>query len=155
HSMGGNTLRTWDTLNLKNILDEAHENDVAVIAGLDLPVSGDLRFYNHPDQVNVQLKAYRELVNRYKSHPALLMWCLGNEVDFPYKPVFRHFYTAYNNLLHMIHEEDPDHPVTTGVIKLHHRSRWLPQQLVMMPIASNIMFRPSPNYPAIRKLPQS
>lgn len=118
---GGNTLRTWDTTNIQHILDEAEANGIAVIAGLFLPVSSALSFYNDTAQVAAQFKAYRNIVLKYKSHPALLMWCLGNEVDFPYRPRFNKFYKAFNNLLDMIHQEDPDHPVTTALINLDRR----------------------------------
>lgn len=112
---GGNTLRTWDTLHIGAILNDAAAHNIAVIAGLALPHSATQSFYDDTAKVAAQLRAYREVVSKYKSHPALLMWCLGNEVDFPYKLRFKHFYRAYNDLLKMIHEEDPDHPVTTAL----------------------------------------
>ncbi|SIO50046.1 glycoside hydrolase family 2 TIM barrel-domain containing protein [Chitinophaga niabensis] len=118
---GGNTIRVWDTVNLKQVLDEAYANNIAVIAGLPMPVSGILSYYNDRSKVTAQLNAFRSIVKKYSTHPALLMWCLGNEVDFPYKPRFNNFYKAYRNLLKMIHEEDPDHPVTTALINFERR----------------------------------
>ena len=113
---GGNTIRVWDTLQLGRILDEAHANQLAVIAGFPMPVSSILSFYEDTAQTAAQYAAFHAIVKRYKSHPALLMWCLGNEVDFPYRPKFKPFYRTYNRLLNMLHTEDPDHPVTTAVI---------------------------------------
>ncbi|WP_158618217.1 glycoside hydrolase family 2 TIM barrel-domain containing protein [Chitinophaga lutea] len=118
---GGNTVRVWDTAQLGRILDEAHAHQLAVIAGLPMPVSSILSFYQDTAKTAAQYSAFRAVVNRYKSHPALLMWCLGNEVDFPYRPKFKPFYKAYNRLLNMIHADDPDHPVTTAVINMNHR----------------------------------
>lgn len=118
---GGNTIRIWDTAHLGQILDEAHANNIAVIAGLPMPVSSILSYYNNRSEVAAQLTGFRSIINRYRSHPALLMWCLGNEVDFPFKPRFNNFYRAYNRLLKMIHEEDPDHPVTTALINFERR----------------------------------
>lgn len=118
---GGNTIRVWDTARLGQILDEAYANNIAVVAGLPMPVSGVWSYYNDSSKVSAQLKGFRSIVNRYSSHPALLMWCLGNEVDFPYKPRFKNFYRAYKHLLKMIHEEDPDHPVTTALINFERR----------------------------------
>ncbi|MGN6291224.1 MAG: glycoside hydrolase family 2 TIM barrel-domain containing protein [Chitinophagaceae bacterium] len=112
---GGNTLRTWDTLNIGAILNDAAAHNIAVIAGLALPHSTTQSFYEDTAQVAAQLRAYREVVRKYKSHPALLMWCLGNEIDFPYKPRFKRFYKTFTDLVKMIHEEDPDHPVTTAL----------------------------------------
>ena len=119
---GGNTLRTWDTTNLRQLLDEASANNIAIIAGLSLPFSFTPSFYNDPVKLEAQFNAYREIVRTYRSHPALLMWGLGNEVDFPYSYRFRHFYRAYNELLAMIHKEDPDHPVSTALINLEQRN---------------------------------
>lgn len=121
HDAGGNTIRIWDTLHLGKVLDEAHANNITVIAGLPMPVSGILSYYNNDSAVAVQYKGFAAIVNRYKSHPALLMWCLGNEVDFPYKPMFKNFYGTYNKLLKMIHKEDPDHPVTTALVNFERR----------------------------------
>ncbi len=112
---GGNTLRTWDTLNMAALLNDAAAHNIAVVAGLSLPHSSIWSFYNDTAKVAAQLRAYREVVRKYKSHPALLMWCLGNEVDFPYRPRYKRFYKAFNDLVKMIHEEDPDHPVTTAL----------------------------------------
>jgi len=118
---GGNTLRTWDTTNIRHILDEAEANGIAVIVGLSLPVSLHQSFYRDTAQVGEQFRAYQHIVKQYSSHPALLMWCLGNEIDFPYRPSFRSFYKAYNDLLKMIHYEDPDHPVTTALANFSRR----------------------------------
>lgn len=118
---GGNTIRTWDTLNLGRILDSAHKHNIAVIAGFPMPVSSILSFYNDTVKVNAQYVTFRKVVERYRSHPALLMWCLGNEVDFPYSTTYKNFYRAYNRLLRMIHEDDPDHPVTTALVNMNRR----------------------------------
>jgi hypothetical protein len=119
---GANTFRTWDTTHLQRFLDEGAANGIAVIAGLALPFSFTPFVYNDTSLVNAQLSAYRAVVRKYRSHPALLMWSLGNEVDFPYGYRFRRFYEVYNALLRMIHEEDPDHPVATAIINADQRN---------------------------------
>ncbi|MFD2886286.1 glycoside hydrolase family 2 TIM barrel-domain containing protein [Chitinophaga cymbidii] len=121
HEAGGNTIRTWDTLHLGSILDSAYANNIAVIAGFPMPVSNFLPYYKDRSKVSMQYAAFRDIVNRYKSHPALLMWCLGNEVDFPSRPRYNAFYSAYRRLVKMIHAEDPDHPVTTALINVNRR----------------------------------
>lgn len=130
---GGNTIRTWDTVQLGALLDEAQASGIAVICGLNIPFSSSLDFYRDTAAVSALCLAYEQIVTRYKSHPALLMWCLGNEVDFPYRPRFRPFYKAYNRLLDMIHARDPDHPVTTALINFNRRNiynlRWKVPQL--------------------------
>ncbi len=123
NAIGGNTVRTWDTAGLGAILDSAAANNLAVIAGLYIPESRyvDL-FYRNQKKVDEQYTAYREVIQRYRSHPALLMWCLGNEVDFPFKARYNKFYDVYNRLLDMIHTEDPDHPVTTTMVNYQFRN---------------------------------
>jgi hypothetical protein len=122
-AIGGNTIRTWDTTHLGAILDEAAANNLAVIAGLYVPESKYLDyFYRDTQKVQQQYHALRKVIQRYRSHPALLMWCVGNEVDFPYKAKYAPFYNAYNRLLDMIHTEDPDHPVTTAIINYQFRN---------------------------------
>jgi Glycosyl hydrolases family 2, TIM barrel domain len=111
---GGNTIRTWDTLRLASILDEAQKNKLAVVVGLYLPNSYDLDyFYTDTAKVAAQLRLYKAVINRFKDHPALLCWCAGNELIFPFSAKYTAFYTAFNNLVAMIHHEDPNHPVTT------------------------------------------
>jgi hypothetical protein len=122
-AIGGNTIRTWDTAGLGAILDEAAANNLAVIAGFYVPESKYLDvFYRDQKKVQAQYAAFRQIVQRYRSHPALLMWCLGNEVDFPFKAKYNTFYDAYNRLLDMIHTEDPDHPVTTTMVNYQVRN---------------------------------
>jgi len=113
---GGNTIRVWDTLHLANILDSAQANNLAVIVGLPMPPSLSMdNFYNTP-QAAVFTKKVTALINKYKNHPALLCWCLGNELTFPIRPRFNGFYNVFNNLVDVIHRDDPQHPVTTTVM---------------------------------------
>lgn len=114
---GGNTIRTWDTINLGAILDEAQRNKLAVIAGLPIPSSDALNYYyKDTAKTGAAYKAFSQVVQRYKDHPALLMWCLGNEPTFSFKQRYRPFNKTFNHLLDMIHETDPDHPVTTTMV---------------------------------------
>ncbi len=116
HEIGGNTIRTYDTLQLKNILDEAHKNGLAVIVGLPVIRSYHYNtFYHNDSLIHQQYEAVRNTVRRYRDHPALLMWCLGNELNFTFGPKYGRFYDALNQLIQLIHTEDPDHPVTTTI----------------------------------------
>lgn len=116
---GGNTIRTWDTTHLGTILDSAARNHLTVIAGLPVVNNNDHTFYPNPAKVKSQHQAFTAIVNKYKSHPALLMWCVGNELDFPYGLSYQSFYQAFNALTGMIHSDDPDHPVTTTVLNFN------------------------------------
>jgi len=119
HEAGGNTLRTWDTTNLAQILDSAQRHDLAVIVGLPIPNSGDISFYNNPQITQTRYRAIQSVIKRFRNHPAVLMWCLGNELDFPFKWTYGDFYDSFNALTDMIHREDPDHPVTTTILNFN------------------------------------
>lgn len=116
---GGNTLRTWDTTHLAQVLDSAQKHDLAVIVGLPIPNSGDIAFYTDPQITQKRYQALQSIIRRFRNHPAVLMWCLGNELDFPYKWTYGDFYDSFNALTDMIHREDPDHPVTTTILNFN------------------------------------
>lgn len=119
---GGNCLRVYDTLGLGQVLDSAAHYGIVIIADLPLPKSRYLDFYRDEQKVEAQLNAYRSVVRRHKDHPALLMWMLGNELDFPYKPNYAPFYRAYNDLLYMIKRVDGQRPVATALTNFQRRT---------------------------------
>jgi hypothetical protein len=120
---GGNTLRMWDTTNIGAVLDSAEAENIAVIVGLPMPPNDHMdEFYNVPDKVKQHYKNLTATVNRYKQHPALLCWCLGNELSFPYKPNYNKFYDAFNQVVNMAHHNDPNHPVTTTMINFQSKN---------------------------------
>lgn len=131
-AIGGNTIRIFDTINIGNILNEALENNLAVIVDIPLPkFTKNYNFYID-DQNTTQLKQrVKALVKKYNHHQALLMWNLGNEIRYPIvlararimnsfnkSNYFQEnqFIKVYNELLDMIHSEDPNHPVCTTLI---------------------------------------
>ena len=120
---GGNTIRAWDTTGLQHLLADAEANNIAVVVGLPMPYNDDMdAFYNNDAEVKAQFIKYRELVAKYKNSKAILFWCLGNELAFPVKPQYLKFYKAFNQLVDMIHHDDPDHPVTTTMINVSNRN---------------------------------
>lgn len=119
---GGNTIRTWDTTNIEGILKEANLNHIAVIVGLPMPDNYDMNFfYNDQKKADHLLKNYALFINKYKNNPAILFWCLGNELNFPNKPVYNNFYREFNLIVDMIHHIDPNHPVTTTLVTFQRR----------------------------------
>ncbi|HEX2605924.1 MAG TPA: hypothetical protein VHK91_01045 [Flavisolibacter sp.] len=116
---GGNTLRTWDTAGLGAILDEAQSLNLNVMAGFYLPSpeqSPD--FYKDSAQYGPLFRAYLALIDQYKSHPALLAWCLGNELPFTLAPSQASFYKAFRQLIDAVHATDKNHPVSTTLIEV-------------------------------------
>jgi hypothetical protein len=115
-SIGGNSIRTWSTGNAKKVLDDAYANGISVCLGLW--VGHERHGFNYNDEyaVTSQLKAFEKDIIKYKDHPALLMWAVGNEVDLFYKNF--QVWNAVEEIAKMIKEIDPDHPtmtVTAGI----------------------------------------
>lgn len=115
-SIGGNSIRTWGTENAQEILDEAHAKGISVCLGLWVGHERHGFDYNDEYAVKAQLNAFKSDVLKYKDHPALLMWGIGNEVDLFYKN-FK-VWEAIEGIAKMIKELDPNHPtmtVTAGI----------------------------------------
>lgn len=108
---GGNSIRTWGTGGAQEILDRAQELGITVTLGLN--VTGERHGFNYNDEeaVAAQLERVRLDVLRYKNHPALLMWAIGNELNLNARNP--NVWNAVNDIAAMIHELDPNHPATT------------------------------------------
>lgn len=116
---GGNTIRVYDTINISNVLDEAQKNNLAVIVDIPIP-KYDFRYnlYSSDEHNRKLIKNIGLLVKKHKDHPALLIWNLGNEINYPlfnWKEIFlkNSFIETFNKLIEIIHKEDPNHPVST------------------------------------------
>jgi hypothetical protein len=123
-SIGGNTIRLYDTINLGNFLNEAQKSNLAVI--VDIPIlqyNKKYDFYLNEDSNRILKQKIKALVNKFKNHPALLIWNLGNELFYPF--VFRKncFIRTFNELIEIIHVEDPDHPVSTALAGVSRKER--------------------------------
>lgn len=79
--VGGNSIRTWDAIDIGDLLDEAHQNRVSVTVGIWLEHERHGFDYDDPEVRRAQLEKVRACVLKYRDHPAVLMWALGNEVE--------------------------------------------------------------------------
>jgi len=134
--IGGNTIRVYDTINLGSILNEAQKNNLAVIVDIYLPrFQTDHNPYSNKENNNHLKENLRRFIRTHKSHPAILLWNLGNELDYPSLLQKKHripdfndltntfkilterksFIKTFNELTEIIHQEDPNHPVSTSV----------------------------------------
>ncbi len=114
---GGNTIRTYDTANLDAIIKEAEALNIAIVVGIYLPPSNNTGFfYNDSTQVIPHLESIKKMVLKHRNSPAVLMWCVGNELYFPKRDQYKNFYKAFNEVVGFIHEQDPNHPVTTTMV---------------------------------------
>ncbi|MDT0595315.1 glycoside hydrolase family 2 TIM barrel-domain containing protein [Glaciecola petra] len=114
---GANSIRTWsvddNAMPAKQLLDKAHALGLTVSLCLEFAKERQGFDYNDPVAVAKQLEASRQRVMKYKDHPALLTWIIGNEVNFAYENP--KVFDAVNDVAKMIKELDPNHPTTTAL----------------------------------------
>jgi hypothetical protein len=108
---GGNTIRTWGIENAQTILDQAEKKGLKVMLGLWVQHERHGFDYNDPEKIKNQLEGFRIAVRKYKDHPALLMWGVGNEYELEYSNT--KVWAAVNDIAKMVHEEDKNHPTST------------------------------------------
>jgi len=115
---GGNSIRTWGTGDdTPGLLDRAHKNGLTVTVGYWLGHVAHGFKWNDQKQLDDQFEKVRETVRKYKNHPAVLMWALGNEMESGGNdnPTL---WKEIGRLAKMVKEEDPNHPVTTVVAEV-------------------------------------
>jgi len=114
---GGNSIRNWTTdervQDVRRLLDDAHAHGVTVALGLPMKPERHGFDYDDPVAVAAQRDSFRDDVLRYRDHPALLAWIVGNELNHSYSNP--RVFDAVNDVARMIHELDPHHPVTTAL----------------------------------------
>ena len=112
---GGNSIRTWSTnwegQDTRALLDAAQAHGVTVALGLSMQPERHGFDYDDARAVAAQLEVMREEVLKYRDHPALLLWVIGNELNHSYTNP--RVYDAVNEVAEMIRELDPNHPTTT------------------------------------------
>jgi hypothetical protein len=116
---GGNSVRTWSTNNAKDILDSAQKNGLTVMMGLAVTPERHGFDYNDAAAVKKQFERIKAEVIKYKDHPALLTWGIGNELNLSYKNP--KVWEAVNDIAKMIHEVDPNHPAMTVLAGINRR----------------------------------
>lgn len=120
--LGANTVRTWGIdhlekpVNGRPFLDYVHSLGMTVMVGIWIGHERHGFNYDNPEQVNRQRQHVREAVRKYRHHPAVLVWGLGNEMEDPRNAggnvkVWRELEV----LARIIKEEDPNHPVCTVI----------------------------------------
>lgn len=129
---GGNSTRTWGADEMGGMLDKCQRLGITVTLGIWLGHKEHGFRYTDPKAVAGQLEAIYGHVARYKDHPAVLCWALGNEMengldDTESEALWKHIEQAAQ----YIHKADPDHPTLTVVAeisdkKLAQIQKWAP-----------------------------
>lgn len=108
---GANSVRTWHYADKESLLDEAHRLGLTLCLGFWVRPERQGMDYNDEKAVKAQFERFRQAVLKFKDHPALLCWAIGNEVDLNYKNT--KVWNAIQDLAKMIHDLDPNHPTAT------------------------------------------
>jgi hypothetical protein len=112
--IGGNSVIVYHNQTNMAFLDRAHALDISVSVVLDIH---KVRFgYDYTDNAVIipQRNMVLDFVKKYKDHPAILFWIIGNEAHIMRRNNIA-LWKEVNVLSGMIHEIDPDHLTTSTV----------------------------------------
>ena len=108
---GANSLRTYHSKYARWTLDAAQRRGMTVMLGYEISGHHEGFSYLDPGDVKRQRERYLEFVRKYKNHPALLVWAIGNEVEQNVQPEFAEaMWKELNELARLTKEIDPNHP---------------------------------------------
>ncbi|MDA9775254.1 hypothetical protein N9B67_02925 [Algibacter sp.] len=105
---GINTIRVYAPIDNKNVLDKIHEAGLKVVIGFG---------YNQGGRFDILSGTFVDYINRFKNHPAILMWELGNEYNYHpewFEGNIKNWYKALKEAVDLAHENDTNHPVTSA-----------------------------------------
>ncbi len=109
---GGNSIRTWGiSPQTDELMELAKEKDIMVTFGIWLGQERQGFDWTNKEAAEGQVEMCRQVVRKYKDHPQVLIWGVGNELDLDYtNPIC---WKYLEKICQVIHEEDPNHPVMT------------------------------------------
>ncbi|PXX98054.1 hypothetical protein DF185_17135 [Marinifilum breve] len=105
---GINTIRLYSPIDDKAVLDEIHQAGIKVIVGFG---------YNQNGYFDILSGSFIDYITKYKSHPAILFWELGNEYNYHpewFEGDMANWYHALNHAAKKVHAIDDQHPVATA-----------------------------------------
>ncbi len=112
-ALGANSIRTWGTEKLAQTLDEAAKHQLTVSAGIWLEPECAWFSYHKPGDCAKQAARVKSEVTRYRGHPALLAWGLGNEAEGEGSDPA--FWQQLERLAVLVRELDSAHPTFTAL----------------------------------------
>jgi len=116
---GGNSLRTWGVDgNTGDLLDKAHKLGISVTVGIWL--GHERHGFNYDDAKSVQ-RQYETAVaaiKKYKDHPAVLAWGIGNEMEGFKEGNNPKIWNAINQIAEAAKKIDPNHPTMTVIAEI-------------------------------------
>jgi len=115
---GANSVRTWGG-DVGSVLDDAHALGMTVTVGIWLGHERHGFDYSSEAQLEDQMEQARQLVLRYRDHPALLIWGIGNEMEGFGDGDDPAIWAEVNRVAAMVKELDPHHPTMTVTAFVH------------------------------------
>lgn len=119
---GGNAIRTWGIQELekqvdgKRLIDRAHELGLKVVPGMWVGHERHGFRYDDPAMVLKQRAEVQAAVRKWKDHPAVLMWGLGNEMEGVTSATGSEaVYRELEELAKLVKAEDARHPVMSVI----------------------------------------
>ncbi|MFG1477721.1 glycoside hydrolase family 2 TIM barrel-domain containing protein [Xanthobacter sp. V4C-4] len=118
-AIGANVVRTYGQ-EPGEILDAAQRAGLKVIVGFWMGHPRVGFDYRNRAAVEAQLETLRHMVERYRNHPALLMWGIGNEVEVELPPAEAQavVWPAIEEAARLVKTLDPSHPTLAVVAEV-------------------------------------
>lgn len=120
--MGGTTIRTWgidqmnDVVDGNNLPDRCEALGLTIMAGIWIEHERHGFNYSDERQLKRQRDAVRAAVRKWRHHPAILIWGLGNEMEGPTSDGRdARIWREMEVLAKIVKEEDPARPVCTVI----------------------------------------
>lgn len=115
---GGNSFRTWELTHIEQELATAQKLGLMIAVGI--ATGKELLGFDYNDEKAVaeQFKQVTAAIEKYKNHPNVLLWVIGNEQNLLFddagklKDVNPKVYAAMGDIIDYIHKNDPNHPAT-------------------------------------------
>ena len=118
HDRGGNSNRTWGSDNIGDQLDEAQKLGMTYTVGIWLGHTEHGFNYSDPKAVADQFERAKAAIDKYKDHPAVLAWGIGNEMEGYGADTDPKMWAAVQQIAAYAHKVDPNHPTMTVIAEI-------------------------------------
>jgi len=105
---GANTIRVYEPIESEEVLNQINDAGLRVIISFG---------FNQGGIYDLQSETYLDYIERFKSHPAILLWELGNEYNYHpewFGGTVDYWYTVLNESAAAIKKIDTTHPISTA-----------------------------------------
>ena len=115
---GGNSNRTWGSDNIQGQLDEAQKLGMTYTVGIWLGHTEHGFNYSDDKAVAEQFERAKAAIDKYKDHPAVLAWGIGNEMEGYKAETDPKMWAAVQQIAAYAHKVDPNHPTMTVIAEI-------------------------------------